>query len=62
VWLRLPLDPVIVTVYAPEGPEHESVEVATVIVPDSERLVEDSVQARPEGDTDEESATIPVKP
>ena len=61
MWLRLPLDPVIVTVNAPEGPEHESVDVAMVIVPESERLVEDSVQARLEGETEEESATIPVK-
>jgi hypothetical protein len=62
VWLRLPLDPVIVTVYAPGGPEHERVDVAMVIAPERERLVEDSVQARLEGETEEESATIPVKP
>jgi hypothetical protein len=62
VWLRLLLDPVIVTVYAPEGPVHDRVDVATVIVPDSGRLVDDSVQARLEGETVEERATIPEKP
>jgi len=62
VWLRLPLAAVIVTVYAPEEPEHERVEVALVIAPDNEMLVEDSVQARLEGETDKESATIPEKP
>ena len=56
-WARLPLVPVMVTVYWPAAPPQESVEV-----PEPVMLVGERVQVRPDWEVVDARLTVPVKP
>jgi hypothetical protein len=61
--VRLPSEPVIVTVYDPALPEQDSVEVPVVAVLVSVILFGESLHVRPvESEIVADSTTLPVRP
>ena len=61
--MRLPSEPVTVTVYDPALPEQDSVDVSLVVVPVSVMVFGELLHVRPvEGEIVADSETLPARP
>jgi hypothetical protein len=61
--VRLPSEPVIVTVYEPEVPEHDSIEVPLAAVLVRVMLLGEALHVRPvDGDMVADSEMVPARP